>query len=139
MREQFDDLKDKWEEMTDEERVARAAKELIASQERQERESTDARLEQLLTAQRRQLLSEAAEMREGLEKQVLDLRESLAAATAKPKKKVQEAAASDRHGKGKQHFNSEMSIRAEDFFNADEDGTNELGPEEFAKMWTAKV
>ena len=50
--------------MTDEERIARAAKSLVDTQEKQEVESTDARLERLLAAQRRQLLFEAAEMRE---------------------------------------------------------------------------
>ena len=139
LRDQFDELRDKWEEMTDEERVARAAKELLESQEQKEHESTEARLERLLAAQRTQLLSEAAEMREGLEKKVLELKESLATATAKPKKKPLEPLASDKQGKGKQHFGSEMSIRAEDFFNADEDGSNELGLDEFVKMWTAKV
>jgi len=137
LKDQFDELKDKWEEMTDEDRIARAAKDLLAAQDKQERESTEARLERLLTAQRRQLLSEAAEMREGLEQQLLDLKANLATAQAKPKKK-QEAAKTDKEGKGKQHFNVQMSIRAEDFFNADEDGTNELGFEEFVKMWTAK-
>ena len=39
---------------------------------------------------------------------------------------------------GKQHFQTEMTIRAEDFFALDEDGNNELDPDEFAKLWTAK-
>jgi len=137
LKDQFDELKDKWEEMTDEERISRAAKELLATQDKHERESTESRLERLLADQRRQLLSEAAEMREGLEKQVIELKESLATATAKPKKK-QQPAANDKQGKGKDHMNDVMTIRAEDFFNADEDGTNELGFEEFVKMWSAK-
>jgi len=138
LKEIYDELKDQWEEMTDEERIGHAAKRLLASQDRQEQEATDARLERLLTAQRRQLLFEAAEMREGLEKQLVELKEQLAVATAKPKKRSQEPVPTDKQGRGKQHYHAEMSIRAEDFFNADEDGTNELGPEEFVKMWTAK-
>jgi len=69
---------------------------------------------------------------------VIELKEQLAVATMKPKKKSQEPLPTDKQGRGKQHYHAEMSIRAEDFFNADEDGTNELGPEEFVKMWTAK-
>jgi len=140
LRDQYDSLRDKWDEMTDEERIANAAKSLLAAQEASENEATEARLQRLLADQRRQLLFEAAEMREELETQMRELKEKLEKATAKKKPPAKlEAHATDREGKGKLDFTASMHIRAEDFFKADADGTNELDFEEFASMWRAKV
>ncbi len=142
VRDQYDELQARWSEMTDEERIGREARRLLESQERTEHEATEARLQRLLAEQRKQLLHEAASMRGDLEQQVKELKAALQQASAPPKKKAsappKEPHESDKEGKGKLDFTSNMNIRAEDFFAADADGTNDLGLDEFAKMWTAK-
>ena len=125
--------------MTDEERIARAAEELLERQQRDEAEETDQRLKRLLADQRRQLLLESDEVRGEMEKQMEVLRERLAEAEkklkAKPVPKV-EPLKSDKEGKGKNEFSNNMRIKAEDFFNADDDGSSELDRDEFSKMYT---
>ena len=143
----FELLQAKWAEMTDEDRIGREARRLLEAQQKTEHEATEARLGRLLAEQRSQLLREAIAMRGDLEKQLHELQLALAQAQASalppPKQKAppNEAPlekAPSKEATSKDDLTSKMRASYDDFAAQDADGTNDLGFEEFSRMWASK-
>ena len=138
-------LQAKWAEMTDEDRIGREARRLLEAQQKTEHEATEARLGRLLAEQRSQLLREAVAMRGDLEKQLHELQMALAHATALPPTK-QKAPANEvslekvpsKEATSKDDLTSKMRASYDDFAALDADGTNDLGFEEFSRLWASK-
>ena len=138
-------LQAKWAEMTDEDRIGREARRLLEAQQKTEHEATEARLGRLLAEQRSQLLREAVAMRGDLEKQLHELQMALAHATALPPTK-QKAPANEvslekvpsKESTSKDDLTSKMRASYDDFAALDADGTNDLGFEEFSRLWASK-